>query len=74
MVSKRNKDGTKDSINCYRNIIIHGRKIFFELYTSDSSVFQIERFKAKKLGLKTRVINGEFYRELTQSKEGNNIV
>jgi len=60
--NRRNENGVKDSTDCYRNI----NGIHFEAWTSDTSAFVEERSKAKELGLKTRIINGEFYREVPQ--------
>lgn len=59
VTNKRNALGVKDSINQYRNI----GGVFFRCWTSDPSTFEAERTEAKRLGLKTRMINGELYRE-----------
>jgi len=60
----RNENGLKDSIDCYRNIKIKGKKIKFEQWTWNTEEFQSEREEAKELGLRTRIINGEMYREV----------
>lgn len=59
-----NKHKVKDSTDCYRNLKIKGKTVFFEAWTADTSVFKSERIKAKKLHLKTRIINGELFREV----------
>lgn len=64
LINTRNENGVKDSTNCYRNIKLKGIKVFFEHWTSDPSNFESERKTAKNEGLRTRIINGELYREL----------
>jgi len=59
---KYNKNGLKDSCNQYRNI----NGIHYEQWTSDNTIFEEEKRKAKELGLKTRIIKRELYREVKQ--------
>lgn len=59
---KLNKHGIKDSCDQYRNI----NGIYFEHWTSNNAIFEEEKVKAKRLGLKCRVIKGELYREKPQ--------
>lgn len=49
----------KQSRNQYRNI----NGIHFEFWAADGYSFKEERKKAKALGLKTRTIDGQLYRE-----------
>jgi hypothetical protein len=52
----------KQSRNQYRNI----KGVYYEHWTSDASTFKIEKSEAKKLGLRTRIIDGQLYREAIQ--------
>jgi len=54
-----NKYGIKDSFDQYRNI----GGVFFEFYSADQSTFAAIIEEAKRLGLKTRIIKHELYRE-----------
>jgi len=58
--SLRNQFGLKDSSDQYRNI--YG--IRYECWTADQSEFEVEKSKARELGLRTRVIQGQLYREV----------
>lgn len=60
--SKRNSNGVKSSCNCYRNI----NGVHYEQWTHIVEDFEKEKAEAKKLGLKTRIIQGELYREVKQ--------
>ena len=63
-INTRNANGFKNSCDCYRNIKIKGVKVKFEQWSIWDDQFSPERAKAKKLGLKTRMINGELFREV----------
>lgn len=61
--SRRNASGVKDSCDQYRNI----GGVRFECWTADSAEFYRERKEAKALGLRTRMIDGQLYREVPPS-------
>lgn len=53
----------KESIDQYRNI----KGIYFEMWTAAYHDFEQEIKEAKRLGLKYRIIDGQFYRERKKS-------
>jgi hypothetical protein len=59
-VCNLNQNGVKDSLNMYRNI----KGIYYQQWTCDNTIFEEEKKKAKELGLKCRLINGELFREV----------
>lgn len=61
----RNHSGYKNSCEKYR--IINGVK--YQQWTFDAEEFETEKAKAKDLGLKCRVINGELYREVREEMQ-----
>lgn len=50
----------KQSIKMYRNI----KGVYYQQWTFDSSLFDECKKECKELGLKYRIINGEFFREV----------
>ena len=56
----KNSSGYKNSCEKYRNI----KGIKYQQWTFHKSEFKEEKTKAKKLGLKTIVIQGELFREV----------
>jgi hypothetical protein len=58
-----NKFGLKDSVDQYRNV---GGKHYI-CWTSDVSIFNSEKEKAKQEGLSCRIIKGELYKEVLQN-------
>ena len=59
-VFKYNSHGVKSSCDQYRNI----KGIHYQQWTYRTEDFTEEQAIAKDLGLKTRIINGELYREV----------
>jgi hypothetical protein len=59
---KYNASAIKSSCDRYRNI----KGIHYSCWTSDKSTFAEEKEKAKKQGLRTKIINGELYLEKTK--------
>lgn len=55
----KNNYGVKSSSDTYRNI----NGIHFRHLTSDPSLFEEEKVKAKNNGLRTKIINGELFIE-----------
>lgn len=50
----------KQSINMFRNI----KGVRYENYTWDTSLFDALKMECKKEGLRFRIINDEFFREV----------
>ena len=55
-----NQKGVKDSLYQYRNI----NGIHYKCWTSDTTIFEEEKRKAKEKGLKYRIIKDELYIEV----------
>ena len=62
--NKRNLHGFKNSCYCYRNI----NGVRFEQWTHIVEDFEKEKAEAKRLGLKTRIIKGELFREVKEEQ------
>jgi len=60
--NKRNENGVKSSCNMYRNI----NGVHYQQWTYETEKFECEKQIAKSLGLKTKIIQGELFREVKQ--------